>query len=152
LTLLFCFFLILTPRLEGILGNESIKEHVSSPVGSADSPGTSLATLDQEGRGAPLVSIPVTVARQDALGSDERRGQARAALNLVRTRSGKLARVRVCEGSLSALSMQELYSEARLAHADLGAVEFEYGAPCSKAAHEVPAEVDLIAVIEFSIG
>lgn len=152
LTLLFCFFLILTPRLGGSLVNESTKEHVSDRVGAEILPGTSLATLDQEGRGMSLGFIPVTVARERALSSDERRAQVTAALDNLRTRTGKLERIKVCVGSSSAARMQELYTATRLAYGELGGVEFEYEASCSRAAREVSADVDLIAVIEFSIG
>lgn len=153
LTLLFCLFLVLTPRLGGTVANQSAKEGVSSDTGLGVTSGTQLATPHQEAPGVSIASIPVTVAKEHSQSSQERRKRAQSAFALLRARAASAtisARVRVCEGSLSAEYLQDLFAEARVAYGNLRAPEFEYAVSCDRIVYDVSADEDLIAVIEFS--
>jgi hypothetical protein len=61
------------------------------------------------------------------------------------------ARVKVCEGASSGENMVHLYTEAQRVYGKLHAFEFEYATQCNKAAYHVNDDVDLMAVIEFSM-
>jgi flagellar motor protein MotB len=154
LTLLFCFFLVLTPRLGGISTNQSGNSEVSS-IKADDMPtGTRLANQHQEAPEVLVASAPILFSKVYSLQGEERRQQFESAFELLKRRKGTLpsrATVRVCESSSSAENVIDLYAAARKIYGELRSIEFEYVTRCDRAAFPVGSDEDLAAVIEFSV-
>jgi hypothetical protein len=153
LTLLFCFFLVLTPHLGGVASNRSKKEGVSPSHRPQRQPGTLFASRALEAPGESRVRILVTVDKDRLPDRDARKQEAQAAFGLLGARKlekGHPITVQVCEEDLSDENAKLLYMAARRELQSLVALEFEYAVSCGGVTDGVSPSRVVIGIIEFS--
>lgn len=153
LTLLFCFFLVLTPRLGGMAVNRPTKEQLSSHDQPTKESGTLFASGALKAPRASRALIPVTVDKERLLDRVTRQQEAQSAFGLLGAKTlvhGHPIKVQVCEGDLSEENAGLLYAAAKRQYQSLQAFDFEYAVSCGEVIDGVSPSRAVVGVIEFS--
>jgi hypothetical protein len=153
LTLLLCFFLLLTPGEPGRSNKIENNQSVNAGAGESQSSGTDLA-LKVIDRNVALESV-VPVWRHFLVDGEvvqERRSVQEQWVNDVRTQvlSGRLATVKLCEAGAEREVISRMVSKIVRGEALASRVQFEVGQSCDSWRAHAVSQGDLVAVVTFS--
>lgn len=153
LTLLLCFFLVLTPRFGVHDENSSSKERVTDSHTASLSTGTRLATQALAGTGVFARSIPITVSTSDLHDVSAVQAQVLAGWNAFRGLVGADAydvTVRLCSKDQREELLALVYRERLALGRQLRRLRIEAFSLCDATRWGVSPKREVVAVLDFS--
>jgi hypothetical protein len=153
LTLLVCFFLLLTPRL----GAQHEQIQSEQGFGKARQPvqtsGTTLASSVSDVKGASSDFVPVwrndiRSGVSNGSSSDAQEGWVSALVD--KTHQGAIATVQVCESESEVEVMSQAMEQLRVVDESASRVTFQLGAECELWKRRFASPQQLVAVVYFS--
>ena len=160
LTLLLCFFLVLTPKFSLPVGKNSKKASVSAPLDLSANDGTYFARIDSkdpskdalERSGRPLKSIPITVPLAQSQEVAALQSQMLAGLDVlirepVRGKFG--VSVKMCSGVRVDDLLSGVYGKRVALGASLNWLRVEISAKCDLSSWHVSSQREVVAVLDL---
>lgn len=151
LTLLVCFFLLLTPQVNsGVLDPEPNQE-VNSSRDQRHSIGTDLASKVFVVKDAPLEVMPIWRSREkEGVSGGKLVDQQWRSDMLKRVAAGSKARIEMCDVLAEREILTETLKDLRGSDVQASRVQFELGANCDRWRGKFPSDRELLAVVSFS--
>lgn len=153
LTLLLCFFLVLTPSFQAIDNDRVKKEVVSATPGPSKSPGTALATMTQVGVGVPPERIAITVSATSSVDGSSLVAELLSAWRAHREHSKGFTQdvtFRLCALRGGEDLMASLSKERHMLGQLVRKFQIEPFAECDATSLSVQPERELVAILEIS--
>jgi len=153
LTLLVCFFLLLTPQLADHRGQAQRKQGLTRIAQAGQMSGISLASRVLDVKGASSEVVPVWEHDlRDAESAGPSRGMQEGWLRLLvdKTSQGATATVQVCEAEFEREVLSETMEQLRVVTESASRVMFQVGTECDLWREQFASQQQLVAVVHFS--
>ncbi len=153
LTLMVCFFLLLTPRFAAQRQQGQTEQGVTKVQESAQILGTALAPIVTDVKGVSAGVVPVWY--QDILGDSADKtaiGGRRNWLGMLVEQSSKgaIATVQICAGESEVEALSEVVEALRGVGESAGQVMFQLEAQCEVWRKQFASSQNLVGVVQFS--
>jgi hypothetical protein len=151
LTLLVCFFILLTPNAFSPVSKNELKQQVVSSVNPQESIGTDLAPKAFVGKDSHLKPIPVWRSNETAPSSGDGLKNKQWQRDLVeRVAGGSKARIELCDVRAEREIFIETLKDLRSLGVQASRAQFELGANCENWRAMFAEDRELLAVVNFS--
>jgi len=155
LTLLVCFFLLLTPQVNSRVLDPEPNQEVNRSRDQRHSIGTDLASKVFVVKDAPLEVMPIWRSREkEGVSGEKLVDQQWRSDMLKRVAAGSKARIEMCDVLAEREIFKEIFTETlkdlRSPDVQASRVQFELGANCDRWRGKFPSDRELLAVVSFS--
>lgn len=153
LTLLLCFFLILT-RQHGLpIDKASTQQEIVRAPGAVSSAGTQIASQDREVARVPSAGVPITVPLEEVHSSQAVEKAFLAGWNVLHGRIGSEPRdvtVTLCDGQHVEELMDSVYRERLSQLSRVRSLKVHMTATCESYSMGLSSKRELVAVLDYS--